>query len=85
MRIFVKANIRESMHVPGRAKQIFRENQRAPAKFKNYTFLVEKKQCKQILLQYLQKSQPHYSRKQQQCWGQTALSNTVTVSTHTQN
>lgn len=41
------------MHVPERAEQIFTENQMAAAKFKEYTFLVEKKQCKQILLQHL--------------------------------
>lgn len=53
MRIFVRANTEASMHVPERAKQIYRENQRATAKFKEYIFLVEKKQCKQILLQHL--------------------------------
>lgn len=53
MRIFVRANTGESMYMPERAKQIFRENQRATAKFKKYTFLVEKKQCKQIMLQHL--------------------------------
>lgn len=52
MRIFDGANIWESMHVPGRAEQIFRQNQRVTTKFKKYTFLVEKKQCKQILLQH---------------------------------
>lgn len=59
MRIFVRANTGASMHVPERAKQIYRENQRATAKFKEYTFLVEKKQCKQYCYStYTQKSQP---------------------------
>lgn len=53
MRIFVRDNMGKVCNVPERAKQNFRENQRATAKFKKYTFLVEKKQCKQIVLQHL--------------------------------
>lgn len=62
MRPFVRANIWEGMYVPERAKEIFRENQRDTVK--EYTFLVEKTQCKQILLQHLHKNlnKSHYPR-----------------------
>lgn len=86
MRTFVRGNTGESTHVPERAKQIFRENQRDTVKFKEYTFLVEKKQCKEILLQHLHtkiSTTNHITLEQQQYWGQTALSDTVTVNTPT--
>lgn len=50
IRTLVRANTGESLHVPETAEKIFRENQGVTVKFREYTFLVEERQCKQILL-----------------------------------